>query len=90
MPGATLKRTRAASAWRMRRFPIPRPTTVRRNNTRACGEQRGAFQRSNATHCATRWAKGVQKWREPAIYPPKPTVEVSVFGIIAVRHNDAR
>ncbi len=43
MPGATLKRTQAGWASRMRRFPIPRPTTVRRNNTRVCGDHRGAL-----------------------------------------------
>ncbi len=28
----------------------------------------------NAIRCATRWAEGVQKWRESAVCPPKPTV----------------
>ena len=38
---------------------------------------------------ATRWAGGVQKWRKPAIYPPKPTVAHSVPTCFAVRYNGA-
>ncbi len=63
--------------------------TLRRNKTRVCGEHRGAFQRSNTTHCATRRAEGVQKWQKTAIYPPKATVARSVSACFAVRHNGA-
>ncbi len=47
------------------------------------------IERAITTHLATRWAKGVQKLREPAIYPPKPTVDWSVFACFAVRYNGA-
>ena len=63
--------------------------TVRCNKTRACGEHRGALQRANTTHSATRGAEGVQKWRALAIYPPKPTVGCSVSACFAVRYNGA-
>ncbi len=35
------------------------------------------IERAITTHLATQWAKGVQKWRKPAVYPPKPTVDLS-------------
>ncbi len=47
------------------------------------------IERANTTHLATRRTKGVQKWLEPAIYPPKPTVELSVSARFAVRQNGA-
>ncbi len=47
------------------------------------------LERANATHIATRWDRGVQQWREPAIYPPIPTVVYSVSACFAVRHNGA-
>ncbi len=47
------------------------------------------IERANTTHRATHWTKGVQKWRKPAIYPPKPTVEKSVSACFAVRQNGA-
>ena len=71
------------------RFPIALATTLRRNNSRRTGERRGAFQRSNTTRRATRWAKGVQKWREPAVYSQKPTVGSSVSACFAVRYRGA-
>ena len=61
--------------------------TLRRNKMRACRKHRGAFRRSNATHRATHWAEGVQKWRELAIYPTKATVGRSVSECFAVRYN---
>ena len=63
--------------------------TVRCNKTRVCGEHRGAFQRSNATHRAAHWAEGIQKRQNSAIYPPKPTVEDSVSACVAVRQIGA-
>ncbi len=47
------------------------------------------LERANTTHRATRRAEGVQKWREPAIYPPAPTDDCSVSACFAVRHNGA-
>ncbi len=48
------------------------------------------IKRANTTHRATRRAKGVQKWRKSAVYPPKTTVGRSVSACFAVRHNGAR
>ncbi len=47
------------------------------------------IERSNTTHGATRWAEGVQRWRKSAVYPPKPTVAVSVSACFAVRQIGA-
>ena len=47
------------------------------------------LERANTTHRATRRAEGVQKWRKPAVYPPKATVARSVSACFAVRHNGA-
>ncbi len=44
---------------------------------------------SNTTHRATHRAEGVQKWREPAVFPPKATVDYSVSACFAVRHIGA-
>ncbi len=63
--------------------------TVRCNKTRVCGEHRGAFQRSNTTHCATRWAESVQKRLNPAIFPLIFTDAASVSACFAVRQNGA-
>ena len=52
----------------------------RRPSARARG-----IERSNTTHGATRWAKGVRKWWNPAVYLPKPTVGSSVSACFAVR-----
>ncbi len=70
----------------MRRFPIPRPTTVRRNNTRGVRRALRDIERAITTHLATQWAKGVQKWQKTAAYLPKPTVEYSVSACFAVRY----
>jgi hypothetical protein len=70
-------------------FPIALTRTVQRNKTQACGEHRGVIERSNTTHNATRWAKGVQKWRKTATYLPKSTVTPSVLACFAVQHIGA-
>ena len=44
---------------------------------------------SNTTHRATHRAEGVQKWREPAVFPPKATVNYSVSTFFAARQNGA-
>ncbi len=63
--------------------------TVRCNKTRARGERGGGVEQAITTHLATQWAKGVQKWRKPAIYPPKPTVAWSVSACFAVQRKGA-
>ena len=73
----------------MWRFPVALATTLRCNNTRAYQRGPRGIERANTTRRATRWAKGVQKWRKPAINSPKPTVACSVSACFAVRHNGA-
>ncbi len=62
---------------------------MQRNKTRAYQKAPRGIKRANATRHATRWAKDVQKWREPTIYPPKPTVDESVSAYGAARYIGA-
>jgi len=46
------------------------------------------IKRANATHSATRWGRGAQRWLKPAIYPQKSTDQESVFVNFAVRQTE--
>ncbi len=66
---------RQGAAQRIWSFPAPLGEDGAAQQFEGVRRAPRGIERANATHRATQWARGVQKRRKSAIYPPKPTVD---------------